>query len=62
MIDIQLDKNLIDETIERLYNLKKEEKKVVGLKKIKEVVCEYFGITPEDIKSEKRIKNIILPR
>ncbi|MCM8772795.1 MAG: chromosomal replication initiator protein DnaA [Candidatus Omnitrophica bacterium] len=62
LLNMEIDKNLIDENIEKLYNFKKEEKKVIGLKKITQVVCEYFGITEEEIKSERRVKNIILPR
>lgn len=58
----EIDKNLVDEAIEKVYNKRNEEKKFVNLKRIMEVVCEYFGITPEEIKSEKRVKNIILPR
>ncbi len=62
LLNRPIEKFLIDEIIETLYNLKRDEKKFVNLKRIIEVVCEYFGLTPEEIKSEKRIRNIILPR
>ena len=62
LLNRSIDKSLIDENIEKLYNLKKEEKKFINLKKIVDVVCEYFGLTPEEIKSDKRVRNIILPR
>jgi len=61
LLNRELNKDLIDEIIEKIYN-KKEEKKFVNLKRIMEVVCEYFGLTPKEIKSEKRVKSIILPR
>jgi chromosomal replication initiator protein len=61
LLNRELNKDLIDEVIEKVYN-KKEEKKFVNLKRIMEVVCEYFGVTPEEIKSQKRVKSIILPR
>ena len=61
LLNRELNKDLIDEVIEKIYN-KKEEKKFVNLKRIMEVVCEYFGLTPEEIKSQKRVKSIILPR
>ncbi|MCX7916639.1 MAG: chromosomal replication initiator protein DnaA [bacterium] len=57
-----LNKELIDEIIEGIYDSEKSEKRVVNIKRIMDVVCEYFGLTPEEIKSEKRVKNIILPR
>lgn len=62
LLNRELNKSLIDEEIEKIYNVKREEKKFVTLKRILEVVCEYFGITCEEIKSERRVKNIILPR
>jgi chromosomal replication initiator protein len=61
LLNRELNKNLIDEIIEKVYN-KKEEKKFVNLKRIMEIVCEYFGLTPEELRSKKRVKNIILPR
>ncbi|MCS7180249.1 MAG: chromosomal replication initiator protein DnaA [bacterium] len=57
-----LNKELIDEIIEGIYDSEKSEKRVVNIKRIMDVVCEYFGLTPVEIKSEKRVKNIILPR
>jgi chromosomal replication initiator protein len=61
LLNRELNKDLIDEIIEKVYN-KKEEKKFVNLKRIMEIVCEYFGLTPEELRSKKRVKNIILPR
>ncbi|MGC8977231.1 MAG: chromosomal replication initiator protein DnaA [Candidatus Ratteibacteria bacterium] len=58
----EINKDLIDEAIEKVYNQKREEKKYINLKRIIEVVSEVFGISPDDLKSSKRIKNVILPR
>ncbi|HOK55814.1 MAG TPA: chromosomal replication initiator protein DnaA [bacterium] len=62
LLNRELNKNLIDEIIEGVYSSDKKEKKFVNIKQIMNVVCEYFGLSPEEIKSEKRVKNIILPR
>ncbi|MCM8766893.1 MAG: chromosomal replication initiator protein DnaA [Candidatus Omnitrophica bacterium] len=62
LLNRELDKNLIDEIIEGVYSSEKKEKKYINIKQIMNAVCEYFGLVPEEIKSKKRIKNIILPR
>ncbi|MCM8802670.1 MAG: chromosomal replication initiator protein DnaA [Candidatus Omnitrophica bacterium] len=62
LLNRELNKNLIDEIIEGVYSSEKKEKKYINIKQILNVVCEYFGLVPEEIKSKKRIKNVILPR
>jgi chromosomal replication initiator protein len=62
LLNRELNKNLIDEIIEGVYSSEKKEKKFVNIKQIINAVCEYFGLSPEEIKSTKRVKNIILPR
>ncbi|MFN4227250.1 MAG: chromosomal replication initiator protein DnaA [Candidatus Ratteibacteria bacterium] len=62
LLNRELNKNLIDEIIEGVYSSEKKEKRYTNIKQIMNAVCEYFGLNPEEIKSKKRIKNIILPR
>ncbi len=54
-ITIELAKDL-------LRNMIKEEPEVITVEKIQKVVSNYFGISINDIKSEKRKKGIALPR
>jgi len=51
--------HMLDEIIKGSCN---ERKKIINMDTIKEKVCNYFKISEEDIRSNKRIKNILIPR
>jgi chromosomal replication initiator protein len=60
LLNKQLDKELIEKIIDGVYN--KEEVKIITLDLILKKVCNYFRISPTEIKSKKRVKNILIPR
>ena len=59
LLNQQINSNMLDEIIKGSCN---ERKKIINMDTIKEKVCNYFKISEEDIRSNKRIKNILIPR
>ena len=59
LLNKQINSNMLDEIIKGSCN---ERKKIINMDTIKEKVCNYFKISEEDIRSNKRIKNILIPR
>ncbi len=59
LLNQQINIHMLDEIIKGSCN---ERKKIINMDTIKEKVCNYFKISEEDIRSNKRIKNILIPR
>ncbi len=55
--------NIDQVTIEEILQVNLEKtKKIVTIDEIQETVCGYFGITMANLKSEKRLKELVIPR
>jgi chromosomal replication initiator protein len=52
----------IDTTKEYLKEMLISQKKIITVQRIQEVVAEYFRISIHDLKSQRRIKNLVIPR
>ena len=59
LLNREIDKRLVDEVIESICY---KERKQITIDLIIEKVSEFFHISPSDLKSTKRIKNIVIPR
>jgi len=59
LMNIEINKDLVTEIID---GFQKKEKRKITMDIIMENVCNYFRISEKEIKSEKRIKNILIPR
>ncbi|MCK9265302.1 chromosomal replication initiator protein DnaA [bacterium] len=59
LLNKEINIETLDEIIKGSY---KERSKIVNIDLILEKVCEYFRISEEEIKSKRRVKNILVPR
>ncbi len=47
---------------EFLSDMLRQHRKAITIQRIQEVVSEYFGVSMNDIKSQRRLKNLVIPR
>jgi len=52
----------VDAAKEYLKEMLISQKKIITVQRIQEVVAEYFRISVHDLKSQRRIKNLVIPR
>ncbi len=55
VVDLELAKEVLKDML-------KETKVLINIEKIQDMVCKYFDLSVDELKSESRFKNIVLPR